>query len=149
MTVPPTAPTGPGNFQVIIIVTDNGSEFTSRAFDAWAYARGIKIDFSAFKNIVGNYIGGGPVRDAAETAEKMIRKMRVGMMPPLGARRPEAAQMAALVTAMESRIDAHAAPARSVVVQHRRALADDTRQRVHRRRQSPPERLPPTRLSHA
>jgi len=28
-----------------VIVTDNGSEFTSRAFDAWAYARGIKIDF--------------------------------------------------------------------------------------------------------
>src|SRR5690606_6121777 len=28
-----------------VIVTDNGSEFTSRAFDAWAYARGVKIDF--------------------------------------------------------------------------------------------------------
>lgn len=28
-----------------VIVTDNGSEFTSRAFDSWAYARGIKIEF--------------------------------------------------------------------------------------------------------
>ena len=28
-----------------VIVTDNGSEFTSRAFDSWAYARGIKVDF--------------------------------------------------------------------------------------------------------
>ena len=28
-----------------VIVTDNGSEFTSRAFDAWAYARGVKIEF--------------------------------------------------------------------------------------------------------
>jgi putative transposase len=28
-----------------IIVTDNGPEFTSRAFDSWAYARGIKIDY--------------------------------------------------------------------------------------------------------
>jgi putative transposase len=28
-----------------VIVTDNGSEFTSRAFDSWAYARGVKIDF--------------------------------------------------------------------------------------------------------
>jgi putative transposase len=27
-----------------IIMTDNGSEFTSRAFDAWAYSRGIRID---------------------------------------------------------------------------------------------------------
>jgi putative transposase len=25
-----------------IIVTDNGSEFTSRAFDAWAHARGVR-----------------------------------------------------------------------------------------------------------
>jgi putative transposase len=28
-----------------VIVTDNGSEFTSNAFDAWAYARGVRIDF--------------------------------------------------------------------------------------------------------
>ena len=28
-----------------VIVTDNGSEFTSRAFDAWAYGRSVKIDF--------------------------------------------------------------------------------------------------------
>jgi len=28
-----------------VIITDNGSEFTSRAFDAWAYARNIKIDY--------------------------------------------------------------------------------------------------------
>jgi putative transposase len=28
-----------------VIVTDNGSEFTSHAFDAWAYARDIRIDY--------------------------------------------------------------------------------------------------------
>jgi putative transposase len=28
-----------------IVITDNGSEFTSRAFDSWAYARGIKIEY--------------------------------------------------------------------------------------------------------
>lgn len=28
-----------------IVITDNGSEFTSRAFDAWAYARGVKIHY--------------------------------------------------------------------------------------------------------
>jgi putative transposase len=28
-----------------VIITDNGSEFTSRAFDAWAYARGVKVDY--------------------------------------------------------------------------------------------------------
>ena len=28
-----------------VFVTDNGSEFTSRAFDAWAYARGVKLRY--------------------------------------------------------------------------------------------------------
>lgn len=28
-----------------VLITDNWSEFTSRAFDAWAYSRDIKIDF--------------------------------------------------------------------------------------------------------
>ena len=28
-----------------ILITDNGSEFTSRAFDAWAYARGVRIRY--------------------------------------------------------------------------------------------------------
>jgi putative transposase len=28
-----------------VIITDNGSEFTSRAFDAWAYARGVKLEY--------------------------------------------------------------------------------------------------------
>jgi len=28
-----------------VVITDNGSEFTSRAFDAWAYARGVKIRY--------------------------------------------------------------------------------------------------------
>lgn len=28
-----------------VITTDNGSEFTSRAFDAWAYSRGVRIDY--------------------------------------------------------------------------------------------------------
>lgn len=28
-----------------VLITDNGSEFASRAFDAWAYARNIRIDY--------------------------------------------------------------------------------------------------------
>jgi putative transposase len=28
-----------------VIITDNGSEFTSHAFDAWAYARDVRLDF--------------------------------------------------------------------------------------------------------
>jgi putative transposase len=28
-----------------VLISDNGSEFTSRAFDAWAYARGVKLSY--------------------------------------------------------------------------------------------------------
>jgi hypothetical protein len=40
-----------------------------------------------------------------EVSEKMIRKLRAGMMPPAGARRPEPAQIKALAVALESRVD--------------------------------------------
>ncbi len=50
--------------------------------------------------------------ERGETAEKMIRKLRAGMMPPPGARRPEGDTLDALVMALESRMDeiAKAAP---------------------------------------
>ncbi len=44
-----------------------------------------------------------------ETTEKMIRKLRAGMMPPAGARRPEPAVIGALASAFETRIDRAAA----------------------------------------
>jgi mono/diheme cytochrome c family protein len=44
-----------------------------------------------------------------EVVERMIRKLRAGMMPPAGAKRPDAATIAALTTALESRMDEHAA----------------------------------------
>ena len=45
----------------------------------------------------------------ADVAEKMIRKLRAGMMPPAGARRPDAELLEKLATALETRIDAAAA----------------------------------------
>ena len=45
----------------------------------------------------------------AEVGEKMIRKLRAGMMPPPTARRPDAEAISALVTALETKIDAAAA----------------------------------------
>jgi hypothetical protein len=45
------------------------------------------------------------VADDAAVAEKVIRKLRAGMMPPSGARRPDKATLAALATAFELRID--------------------------------------------
>ncbi len=42
----------------------------------------------------------------SDVAERMIRKLRAGMMPPSGARRPDEATLAALVTDLETRVDA-------------------------------------------
>jgi mono/diheme cytochrome c family protein len=44
-----------------------------------------------------------------EVIEKMIRKLRAGMMPPPGAKRPEPAQIDQLAAALESRMDEFAA----------------------------------------
>ena len=49
------------------------------------------------------------VDQAAEVAEKMIRKLRAGMMPPPGARRPEGDVLQKFVGALETRIDSAAA----------------------------------------
>lgn len=43
--------------------------------------------------------------DDAELTEKIIRKLRAGMMPPAGARRPPPAQLSALTVALETRVD--------------------------------------------
>ena len=47
--------------------------------------------------------------DSATVAEKMIRKLRAGMMPPPGARRPDAAALSGLAAALESAVDTAAA----------------------------------------
>ena len=47
--------------------------------------------------------------DNAAVAEKMIRKLRAGMMPPAGAKRPEGHALLDLAVALENRIDRAAA----------------------------------------
>ena len=49
------------------------------------------------------------IEENGELTEKMIRKLRAGMMPPAGARRPEPAVIQAMVTSFESRMDRLAA----------------------------------------
>ena len=51
----------------------------------------------------------GAAGQSAEVAEKMIRKLRAGMMPPPGSRRPDEATLTALVEALEVRVDESAA----------------------------------------
>jgi hypothetical protein len=45
------------------------------------------------------------VTEHADVGEKMIRKLRAGMMPPPGARRPDAATLSAVVDALETKLD--------------------------------------------
>ena len=49
------------------------------------------------------------LEEQGELTEKMIRKLRSGMMPPSGARRPEPAVLTGLLASFESRMDRHAA----------------------------------------
>ena len=42
------------------------------------------------------------IADRPDVAEKMIRKLRAGMMPPPGARRPDAATLTAFVDTLET-----------------------------------------------
>jgi len=49
------------------------------------------------------------VSDSAETWEKVVRKLRAGMMPPLGLPRPTAAAYEALTVAIENELDRAAA----------------------------------------
>ncbi|HEX6162345.1 MAG TPA: DUF1592 domain-containing protein [Vicinamibacterales bacterium] len=49
------------------------------------------------------------ILEHSETAEKMIRRLRSGMMPPVGSKRPPQQTIDALVNAFETRIDRAAA----------------------------------------
>ena len=50
------------------------------------------------------------VADHAEVWERVVRKMRAGMMPPAGARRPDKAAYAGFITSIEAELDSHSAP---------------------------------------
>jgi len=45
-----------------------------------------------------------------DLGEKIVRKLRAGMMPPSGARRPDAATLESLISGMESTLDKAASP---------------------------------------
>jgi len=50
------------------------------------------------------------VSDHAEAWERVVRKMRAGMMPPAGVRRPEKAAYDGFITWLENELDRNAAP---------------------------------------
>src|SRR5262249_32715117 len=50
------------------------------------------------------------VSDHPEVWERVVRKMRAGMMPPAGARRPDRATYDGFITFLEGELDRNAAP---------------------------------------
>ena len=83
--------------------------------------------------------------ERAETAEKMIRKLRAGMMPPRGIPRPAGDTLLALVETLESEVDraAAAAPALGERLFQRLSQGLDTSSTV-----SSPSGATPLRSSH-
>jgi hypothetical protein len=47
----------------------------------------------------------GKAAESVDVTEKIIRKLRASMMPPAGAKRPEAAALSALMTSLETTVD--------------------------------------------
>jgi len=58
-------------------------------------------------------------KDEVQTTEKMIRKLRAGMMPPAGKPRPDFSTIQSFVSTLEQDIDAHNKPVLSVPKLHR------------------------------
>ncbi|MEJ1965318.1 MAG: DUF1592 domain-containing protein [Gammaproteobacteria bacterium] len=58
-------------------------------------------------------------QDNAQITERMVRKLRVGMMPPAGKPRPDPKDVASLVTSLETAIDSHEKPSLRVPRLHR------------------------------
>ncbi|HEY1899457.1 MAG TPA: DUF1592 domain-containing protein [Steroidobacteraceae bacterium] len=52
----------------------------------------------------------GNAHESAELTERMLKKLRAGMMPPAGKPRPDFKTVQALANSLESEIDAHAKP---------------------------------------
>jgi hypothetical protein len=61
----------------------------------------------------------GNPHDDAKIAERMLEKLRAGMMPPAGEKRPDFGAVASFITSLESTIDSQAKPNLRVPKLHR------------------------------
>ena len=59
------------------------------------------------------------IAEDAQTWEAVIRKLRGGLMPPVGAKRPDNKSVAELISWLETKIDANAHPPAGRVALHR------------------------------
>ncbi len=85
--------------------TTTGMSLESQTATVRQYCAGCHNDRAKAGGLSLASFDAAKVADHAEVVEKMIRKLRAGMMPPAGAKRPEEGTLAALATAFETRID--------------------------------------------
>ena len=89
--------------------------------------RGLLNDYCLKCHNYTDYAGGvefeifdpGNPHDDAKIAERMLKKVRAGMMPPAGEKRPDFATLQAFSTLLETSIDSQAKPNLSVPKLHR------------------------------
>ena len=93
-TVAPSVPAMSSAAQTELVATYCGSCHSERA-----KAGGLSLaGFNAMR-----------AAESPDVVEKMLRKLRAGMMPPAGAKRPPAGSLDELTVALEARVDEHAA----------------------------------------
>jgi hypothetical protein len=130
----------------------------------------IFVRAAAAQNIVGTYCAGchneklktgglvltqfDPMRASANTAiaEKVVRKLRAGMMPPPGMPRPDKATLNAFVTSIEKNLDAaaeaHPEPGRPVLHRLNRTEYGNAIRDLLSLQIDPSQFLPPDDMSH-
>ena len=92
--LPPAAPSHPASLTAVS-QTELVTQYCATCHSERGKAGGLSLaGFNAMK-----------AQEQPEVVEKMIRKLRAGMMPPAGSKRPDAATIEALTSALEARMD--------------------------------------------
>ena len=99
----PTAPTP----ATAVAPTPMSYEAQNKAI--WQYCSDCHNDLDMTGGLSLDSFDAAHAADRAATAEKMVRKLRTGMMPPMYALQPDAATRLALATGLEATLDAAAA----------------------------------------
>ena len=88
-------------------VTPTGAKINAAELNAVVkqYCQGCHSDRLKRGNLTLASFDVGRPHESAEVAEKVIGKLRTGMMPPPGSKRPSADTVAALIEALESQLD--------------------------------------------
>jgi len=104
-----TGPTEPGFVRHVEPAAPSSSLYAADNATITKYCRDCHNDSDLAGEMSLDKFDVGHAADNAAVAEKMVRKLRAGMMPPKDALQPDAATRLALVTALETSLDKAAA----------------------------------------